>query len=125
MLARYLADAVLVVHLAFVFFVLLGGVLAMRWPALAWVHLPCAAYGAAVEIGQWICPLTPLENELRRRGGEAGFRGDFVEHYLVPVLYPAPLPPAATWVLAGIVVAVNVGIYGVILARRRRRRPRS
>ncbi len=121
MLARFLADTVVVVHLAFVLFVLFGGLLVARWPKAAWGHLPCAAYGAAIEIGQWICPLTPLENELRRRGGEAGYRGGFVEHEVIPVLYPSSLPAGATWVLAGIVVAVNVTVYGTLLARRRRR----
>src|SRR5512146_3503694 len=100
---RVLADAVVAVHLAFVAFVLLGGLLAIRWPRLAWVHLPCAAYGAAIEIGGWICPLTPLENVLRHRAGEAGYTGGFVEHYLLPVLYPAPMPSWAPFALAGVV----------------------
>jgi len=122
MIARTLADAVVVVHAAFVFFVPLGGLLAVRWPRVAWVHLPCAIYGAAIELGGWICPLTPLENALRRRGGEAGYAGGFIEHYLLPVIYPASLPAAAPWVLAGAVVVVNVGVYVGLLARRRRRR---
>lgn len=121
MFARLLADAVVVVHAAFVAFVLLGGLLAMRWPRAAWVHVPCALYGAAIEIGGWICPLTPLENELRRRGGEAGYGGGFVEHQLLPLLYPGPLPPTATWLLAGIVLAVNACVYTSVLVRRRRR----
>jgi hypothetical protein len=123
MLARFLADVVIAVHVAFVAFVLLGGLLAMRWPKVAWVHLPCAVYGAAIELGQWICPLTPLENELRRRGGEAGYRGGFVEHYIVPLLYPAPLTPTVSSVLAGVVVVVNVGVYVAVLVRRRRYAP--
>jgi len=120
MSARLLADAVVVVHVAFVAFVLLGGLLAMRWPRAAWVHVPCAPYGTAIEIGEWVCPLTPLEDELRRRGGEAGYGGGFVEHHVLPVLYPGPLPPTATWVLAGIVVAVNVSVYAAVLVRRHR-----
>jgi hypothetical protein len=123
MLARFLADVVVLVHLAFVLFVLFGGMLVARWPIAAWVHLPCAAYGAAIEIGQWICPLTPLENELRRRGGEAGYGGGFVEHYVLPVLYPSPLPADAMWVLAGILVSLNVIIYCTVLLRKHRRAP--
>ncbi len=120
-IARLLADAVVLAHLAFVAFVVLGGFLALRWPRVAWVHVPCAAYGAAIEIGRWICPLTPLENALRRRGGARGYRGGFVEHYLLPVLYPEPLPPWAPWALAGVVVAANAVAYGTLLALRRRR----
>lgn len=121
MIARTLADAVVVVHAAFVLFVPLGGLLALRWPRVAWVHLPSAVYGAAIELGGWTCPLTPLENELRRRGGEAGYAGGFIEHYLLPVIYPASLPASAPWVLAAAVVVVNVGVYAGLLARRRRR----
>jgi hypothetical protein len=119
MIARSLADAVVVLHAAFVLFVPLGGLLALRWRKVAWVHLPCAVYGAAIELGGWTCPLTPLENELRRRGGEAGYPGGFIEHYLLPVIYPAPLPAAAPWVLAATVLLVNVAVYGAVLARRR------
>lgn len=119
MIARFLADAVVVVHLAFVVFVLFGGLLALRWPRAAWVHVPCAVYGAAIEIGGWVCPLTPLENVLRRRGGEAGYAGGFVEHYVLPVLYPV-LPRSAFSALAVVVVAVNVAVYAVVLVRRRR-----
>jgi hypothetical protein len=124
MLFRLLADAVIVVHVAFVAFVLLGGLLAMRWPAVAWIHLPCAVYGAAIEIGQWICALTPLENELRRRGGEAGYAGGFVEHYVLAVLYPGPLSSTTTTALASVVVIVNAGVYAAVLASRRRCRLR-
>ena len=117
MLFRLLADVVVVVHLAFIAFVLLGGLLVMRWRKVAWVHLPIAAYGAAIEIWRWICPLTPLENELRHRGGEAGYAGGFVPHYVLPVLYPAKLPPAAPWVLAGIVLVLNIGLYAAVVVR--------
>ena len=85
------ADAVVVLHVCFVLFVLLGGLLALRWPRLTWVHVPAALWGVVIELGGWICPLTPLENALRQRGGSAGYHGDFVEHYILPVLYPAGL----------------------------------
>jgi hypothetical protein len=113
-----LADAVLVAHLAFVLFVLLGG-LAARWRRwMACVHLPCAAYGAAVELGGWVCPLTPLENRLRALAGERGYGGGFVEHYVVPIVYPEGLTPAVGMALAVAVVAVNVAVYAWVLLRR-------
>lgn len=119
-LARALADAVALLHLAFVAFVVLGGLLALRWPRVTWPHLACAAYGAAIEIFRWTCPLTPLENALRQRGGEAGYGGGFVEHYLLPLLYPVPFPSWMSWALAGIVLGVNGIVYALLLARRRR-----
>lgn len=123
MAARALADVVALLHLAFVAFVVLGGFLALRWPRAAWVHLPCAAYGAAIEIARWTCPLTPLENALRERGGQAGYGGGFVEHYLLPLLYPVPFPAWLSWALAAVVLLVNGVAYGSVLALRRRRLP--
>ena|SRR5205823_6417667 len=95
MLYRLLADVVLVAHLGFVLFVVAGGFLILRWPGMAWVQLPSAFWGLVVEWSGWICPLTPLENRLRAQGGAAGYAGGFVEHYLVPVLYPASLTRAS------------------------------
>jgi hypothetical protein len=116
---QLLAGAVVVIHLAFVAFIVLGGLLTMRWPRAAWLHLPCAAYGFGIELVGWTCPLTPLENALRRRAGQPGYVGGFVEHYLLPVLYPAPMPSWGPWALAGLVLAVNAGVYALALARRR------
>ena len=113
------ADGVLVLHLAFVLFVALGALLVLRWPRVTWVHVPAAAWGAAIEFGGWICPLTPLENALRERAGESPYAGDFVGRYLVPVIYPEGLTREAQIVLGLLVVAVNVGVYGVVLRRRR------
>ncbi|MDQ2669395.1 MAG: DUF2784 domain-containing protein, partial [Gemmatimonadota bacterium] len=95
MIWRVLADLVVGLHLAFVVFVVLGGLLVLRWPRLALVHLPVAVYGALIEWIGWVCPLTPLENMLRREAGGAGYEGGFVEHYIVPLLYPGQLPDAA------------------------------
>ena len=81
-----LAEVVVVLHFCFVLFVLFGGALALRWPKVAWVHLPAAAWGALISFAGWICPLTPLEKWLRREGGSAGYEGGFVEHYILPVL---------------------------------------
>jgi len=119
---RLLADLTVVVHAGFVLFVVAGGLLVLRWPRAAWLHLPAAVWGVAIELGGWICPLTPLENELRRRGGEAGYGGGFVEHYLLPALYPASLTRDTQLVLGALVIALNAVIYGVVIARRRRRR---
>ncbi len=111
MLYRLAADGVLVLHAAFVVFVVLGGLLALRWPRAAWVHLPAAAWGAAIEFWGWICPLTPLEQALRRLGGEAGYRGGFVEHYVVALLYPQGLTRGLQLALGLFVLAVNLAVY--------------
>lgn len=118
---RLAADLVVVVHLAFVAFVVFGGLLALRWRRVPWAHLPVALYGALIELVGWICPLTPLENRLRRAAGEAGYAGGFVEHYLLPVLYPAALTPTAQVVLGLLVVAVNGTVYALVWRRWRRR----
>jgi hypothetical protein len=117
---RLLADATVVCHLAFVLFVVGGGLFAWRWPRLAWLHVPAAAWGAAIEFAGWICPLTPLENWLRTRGGETGYTTSFVEHYLIPVLYPASLSRDVQWLLGGLVLVVNVIVYALVVRRRRR-----
>lgn len=119
MIHRIAADLVLVVHLGFVVFVVLGGLL-VRWRRrVALVHLPCALYGAAIEVGGWICPLTPLENRLRALGGEQGYPGGFVEHYLVALVYPQPLSRPAQLLLAAAVVVVNAAAYAWALRRPR------
>ncbi len=114
-----LADLLVVVHLLFVAFVGLGGLLVLRWPRVAWLHLPAALWGVGIELTGRICPLTPLERELRRRAGESAYQGDFVSHYLLPVLYPRGLTRAAQVWLAVLVVGVNLAIYAVVVTRRR------
>jgi hypothetical protein len=114
-----LADLVLVLHLAFVLFVALGALLVWKWRGLAWVHLPAAAWGAAIEFAGWICPLTPLENRLRALAGEAAYEEDFIARYLLPVIYPTGLTREAQIALGLIVVVVNAAIYAAILLRRR------
>ncbi|HVF60626.1 MAG TPA: DUF2784 domain-containing protein [Thermoanaerobaculia bacterium] len=121
MLYRFAADGVLVLHAAFVLFVVLGGLLVLRRPRLAWVHLPAAAWGAAIEFWGWICPLTPLEQALRRRGGEAGYSGGFVEHYVVALLYPQGLTRGLQLALGLFVLAVNLAVYLWVWRRARRR----
>lgn len=116
-----LADAVLIFHLCFILFVVLGGLLALRWSWVAWVHLPAAAWGAFVEIAGWICPLTPLEVAFRRAAGQAVYETSFVERYLVPLVYPSALTRDTQTVLGALVVAVNVAVYGAVWRRRARR----
>jgi hypothetical protein len=117
---RALADFVLVVHLAFVVFVVLGGLLVVRWPWVAFLHIPAAVWGILIEYSGWICPLTPLENSLRRSGGGAGYSGGFIEHYIQPLLYPAGLTRGTQIVLGSFAVLVNLAAYGVVVARRKR-----
>ncbi|AYH42307.1 hypothetical protein CDA09_02700 [Azoarcus sp. DN11] len=117
------ADFVVLMHALFIAFVVFGGLLTIRWPRLAWAHLPAAAYGAGIELIGWTCPLTPLENALRRAaGGGVELQGGFVEHYLIPLIYPPGLTPAVQAVLGFAVVAANVAVYGIVALRRQRRR---
>ena len=100
-------------------FVVLGGLLVLRWPKVAYLHIPAAVYGAAIESFGWICPLTPLENSLRRQAGESGYSGGFIEHYILPVLYPSALTREIQLLLGFVVIALNVAIYAYIARRRR------
>jgi len=99
------------VHVGFVLFVVLGGLLVLRWRRLAWLHVPAVVWGVTIEWAGWICPLTPLENVLRRRSGTTGYQGDFIEHYLLPLLYPAQLTREWQMILGGVALAVNVFVY--------------
>jgi len=120
MLYRAAADAVLLLHLAFVLFVVLGGFLVLRWRKLAWAHLPAVAWGALIEFSGWICPLTPLEIALRHAAGDAAYAGDFVEHYIVALLYPDSLTRDVQVALGIAVVLLNTVIYGAVLRRQYR-----
>jgi hypothetical protein len=114
-----LADAVLVAHAAFVAFVVLGGLLVLRWPRLAWVHLPMVAWGAGIEFSGGICPLTPLENHLRALAHQQGYAGGFVEHYLLGLLYPAGLTRNVQLALGLLVLVVNAAVYAWAWRRHR------
>jgi hypothetical protein len=120
-IASLLADLLVALHLAFVVFVVAGGLLVLRWPRLAWVHVPAAVWGALVEVTGWICPLTPLENWLRQRGGLDVYAGDFVARYIAPTLYPEGLTRESQLLMGAVVVVLNAAIYTVVL----RRRPRA
>jgi hypothetical protein len=117
---RWLADGVLVVHFAFILFVAAGGLLVLRFPRLAWAHVPAAVWGAVIELTGGVCPLTPIEVSLRQRAGEAGYAGGFIEHYLTAVIYPGGLTRTAQVVLGVAVVVINGLVYLRLWARARR-----
>lgn len=118
MLFRLAADATLLLHLAFIAFVVFGGLLALRWRRIPLFQLPAAAWGVYVELAAGTCPLTELENRLRALAGQVGYAGSFVERYLLPVIYPAGLTREGQFALAAVVLAVNLAAYALILRRR-------
>lgn len=115
---RIAADALVLLHLVFILFVLLGGLLLLRWPRLLCLHLPAVAWGIVVECLHLGCPLTPWENHLRRRAGQAGYEDGFIEHYLIPLIYPAGLTPQIQLWLGSIVLLVNLSVYACLIWRR-------
>lgn len=115
---RLTADGLVLVHLLFIVFVMAGGLLLLRWPRLCWVHLPAVAWGFSVEMFHWMCPLTEWENRLRVAAGEQGYANSFVEHHVWPLIYPAGLTPQVQVGLGGLVVVVNVLVYGWVWWRR-------
>jgi len=117
---RLLADLVVILHLAFVAFALFGGLLALKWKRIVWLHVPAALWAAAIEFGGWVCPLTPFEIWLRGQGGELGYRSDFIEHYILPLLYPASLTREMQFVLGVVVLAVNFASYAWVWRRWRK-----
>jgi len=112
-----LADAVVVLHALFILFVLFGGFLAWRWRPVAAIHIPCAVWGMLIEFRGWLCPLTPLENSLRARAGQARYSGGFVEHYLLPAIYPSGLTSRLQLVLGSFVLLTNLLAYAMLLRR--------
>jgi len=121
MLFRLLADITVVFHFAFILFAVLGGLLTFWWKKAIWLHIPVVLWAAAIEFRGWICPLTPLENWLRKKGGECGYHGGFVEEYILPVVYPAGLTREVQIVLGILVLAVNLMIYWRVIRSRRAR----
>ncbi len=120
--ARIIADSLVGIHLGFILFVTLGGLLVFKWRKLAFAHIPCALWGGLIEFTGWICPLTPLENHFRRLAGELGYAGGFVDHYITPLIYPEALGRGTQIVLGIFVIALNTAIYGTIVLRRQRAR---
>ncbi len=123
MIYRVLADAVLIVHLLFILMVVFGGLWVLRRRKAVWIHLPVAAYGALISFFGWVCPLTPLENNLRRAAGGGTYTGEgFVEHYLLPVIYPGPMTKEMEIALGVGVILVNAAIYSRVIQKRRRQK---
>ena len=118
MIYLLLADVLVFLHFVFILFVVLGALTTFRWPKMVWAHVPCALWGAWIELTGGICPLALIEIRLRRMGGEEGYAGSFIEHYLVPIIYPAGLTRAHQLLLGGLIVAINLGAYGFLLWRR-------
>jgi Protein of Unknown function (DUF2784) len=116
---QLLADLVVLVHVAFVVFAVLGGLLAARWRRLVWIHLPAVIWAVIVEFFGWVCPLTPLENWLRRRAGQAVYPSDFIAHYILPVLYPEELSREVQITLGALVLLINLSVYTWIFRRKK------
>ncbi|MDH3209041.1 MAG: DUF2784 domain-containing protein [Burkholderiaceae bacterium] len=123
MLFRLAADAVLMAHLAFILFAVLGATMTARRHWIVFIHLPAALWGVFVELTGRTCPLTYLENHLRIRAGQSGYTDSFIEHYLLAIIYPTGLTREIQFTLAGVVFVINVAIYGWLLYRRRTSRP--
>jgi hypothetical protein len=117
MVYRGLADLVVVIHLAFVLFAVLGGFLVLKWKRYAWIHVPTVVWAALIEFAGWVCPLTPFENWLRERGGAIVYRSGFVEHYILPLLYPTGLTRRLQIALGLLVLILNLVIYGWVWRR--------
>lgn len=114
---RILSDLVVVLHLLFIVFVVAGGFLALRRPWLALLHLPAATWGAYIEFSGTYCPLTPLENHFNRLAGEEGYTGGFIEHYLIPIIYPTGLTAEVQIFLGLFVIVINLAVYAIVLRR--------
>ena len=117
MIYRALAEVTLATHAVFIAFVVIGGFLAIHVRRVAWFHIPCAIWGALIEFAGWTCPLTPLENVLRRAGGEAGYNEGFIERYLLPLIYPGDLTRELQFLLGALAVGLNLIAYWLVLRR--------
>ena len=120
MIYSFLADLLVLIHLLFILFVIFGGLLVLWRKWVVFLHIPAAVWGALIEFKGWICPLTPLENHLRQLGGEQGYSGGFIEHYLIPIIYPDELTRTFQIILGIFVVVLNLMVYGWILYKWRR-----
>ena len=119
-----LANAIVLAHFLFIAFVVGGGLLVIRWPRIAFVHLPAAVWGAVVEIFGWICPLTPLENHFRLLAGNSSYSGDFIARYLLPVIYPENMTTTKQYIFGGIVIVINIIFYSIAIQKLRSRKHR-
>lgn len=115
MLVKISADLLVLLHFAFIVFVVLGGFLVLKWGKVALLHIPCALWGAFIEFSGWVCPLTPLEHFLREAAGEAAYSGGFIDHYIMPIVYPTGLTQGIQIVLGVIVLIINLCVYGLVI----------
>ncbi len=121
MLFRLTADLVILIHLGFICFVVIGGFLALKWKWLIFLHIPCAVWGVLIEFYGWICPLTPFEQQLRLAGGEAGYSGGFIDHYIVSIIYPSGLTHKMQLLLGTLVILINIAAYILLIIRLRKK----
>ena len=122
MISKLIADALIIVHLFFILFVLLGGLLVLKWQKIALLHLPCVLWGALLEFYGWICPLTPLENYFRESGGASRYTEGFIDHYIIPLIYPSGLDRNTQVVFGIIVITVNIIAYALVLRKQSNKR---
>lgn len=115
MIYRIFADIVVIFHLAFIVFAVIGGILILRWKSIVWLHLPATIWAVLILLVGWVCPLTPLENFLRQKGGERGYETSFIDQYIIPVIYPGELSSSVEFLLAMVLALVNCSIYGWFL----------
>lgn len=120
MIATIAADIVVLLHLGFILFVVVGGLAVLRWPRLALLHLPAVIWGALIELTGWICPLTPIENRLRAAADGVAYSGGFIDRYIMPIVYPSGLTRDMQLGLAAAVIVVNFVLYGKLVILRKR-----
>lgn len=119
MIDRMFADFLVLFHFAFILFVIIGGFLVIRWRWIIWLHIPCAFWGALIEFTGWICPLTPWENSLRIAAGSSGYSGGFIEHYILPIIYPSGLTRELQIIFGTIVISINIIAYVLVFLKRK------
>ena len=122
MLYSLTADILILIHLSFICFVLIGGFLALKWKWLIFLHIPCIIWAVLIEFYGWICPLTPFEQQLRQAGGEAGYSGGFIDHYIVSIIYPSGLTHKMQLFLGILVILINIAAYALVVIHYRKRR---
>ena len=122
MIARVAADLLVIVHFAFIAFVVLGGFLVLKWERVAVLHIPCVVWGTLIEFRGWVCPLTPLENHFREAAGGAGYSGGFIDQYVMSLVYPEGLTRGMQISLGVMILALNLCVYGVLLVHRANRK---
>lgn len=120
MIEKIGADIIVLIHFLFILFVILGGFLVIRWRWVIWLHIPCAVWGVLIEYVGWICPLTPWENYLRSAAGNTGYSGGFIEHYILPIIYPSGLTRELQIIFGSFVLLVNICAYTMVWIRRKK-----